>query len=153
MLTSFAIPFCQQSANTVTPWIAAAIARKNTEQYGTQSGVIVGSPLIEGARNGLLSRTGYAHARQWHRWDDDRGHARALPSSSWTARVQSTWARSRKTLKTDDASYFFHAAINAFPGSAMSLQRSSISRGTRTKQRLFRHPNADEHLASYAIKH
>src|SRR6185295_18904144 len=98
----------------------------------------------------------YARARQWAQarttTDEMR---RAFPNSSWTPRALASAGQIAKDAKNAvDASYFFHAAVNAYPGSGdvASAQFSLAWDAHEAKNYSESSRLLTEHLAYYADK-
>ncbi len=135
--------------------IAASTARKHPDAVAALNSVPGSAGETRAEALYYLTQT-YARARQWPQArttvEDLR---RAFPHSSWTPRAIVGAGQIADDVKNaTDASYFYHAAVNAFPGAAEVAQAqfnlawmAHDAKSYQESSRLL-----TEHLAYYADK-
>jgi soluble lytic murein transglycosylase len=135
--------------------IAASITRRVPEAVAALNAVPASSGESRAEALYYLAVT-YAQARQWAQARSTiEEMRRAFPNSSWTPRVMASAGQIADDAKSaSDASFFFRAAVNAYPGSGdvASAQFNLAwdaheARNYSESSRLL-----TEHLASYADK-
>ena len=135
--------------------IAASIIRKVPDAVAALSSVSASSGDTRAEALYHLAQT-YARARQWPQArttvDEMR---RAFPQSSWTPRAMTSVGQIADDAKNaPEASYFFRAAVNAYPGSgdAATAQFNLAWDAHEAKNYAESSKLLTEHLASYADK-
>lgn len=135
--------------------IAASIIRKVPEAVAALSSVTASSGETRAEALFHLAQT-YARARQWPQArttiDEMR---RTFPQSSWTPRAMSSVGQIADDAKNaPEATYFFRAAVNAYPGSGdvATAQFNLAWDAHEAKNYAESSKLLTEHLASYADK-
>jgi len=146
------------TANTQTQLrrgIAASISRKVPEAVSALNSVPSSSGEMRAEALYHLAET-YAHARQWTQTrttiDEMR---RTFPNSSWTPRAMASVGQIAQDAKDAiDASYFFRAAVNAYPGNGdVATAQFNIAWDAHEAKNYAESSRLlTEHLAAYADK-
>ena len=154
--TAFArFPNTANAQSQLRRGIAASMARKTPDAIAALASVPASTGETRAQALYYLVQT-YAHARQWPQARTTiEEMRRAFPNSSWTPRAVAGAGQIAEDAKSPaDASSFYRAAVNAFPGSVEVAQAqfnlawaAHDAKNYQESSRLL-----TEHLAYYADK-